>query len=168
MRIPLSEWPAVLERQLAEIKPAIEGALREGVPIVTALAKGKLGEYQPAVAGFGYAFPAWDDLAQSTLDDKERSGWPTPSPLLRQGQLRESIHAEATGFSLVVGSNDPIAKYQEYGTSKMSPRPFIGPALIEAVPLIGRLLARAVERIFGSPTNAAGPMIMDDLPMAAE
>ena len=158
-RISLSEWPAILERQIASIKPATQTALREGVPIVVALARGKLGDYQPAVAGFGYAVPAWEELAQSTLDDKERQGLPTPSPLLRQGQLRASIEAEATGFTLAVGTNDPIAKWQEHGTSKMPARPFIGPALIEAVPLIGKLIARAMMRIFGSPSNAAGPMI---------
>jgi phage gpG-like protein len=148
-RISLADWAAVLERQIAAIKPTVEGALAESVPIVEALAKAKLGEYQPAVAGFGYSFPAWSDLAESTLADKERQGDPTPSPLLRQDQLRESIHAEAEGWILRVGTNDPIAKFQEYGTSRMPPRPFIGPALIEVVPLVGKMLAAAMMRIFG-------------------
>lgn len=158
-RIALSDWPAVLERQIAEIKPAVEGALKEGAPLIAGIARKKLGEYQPAVAGFGYSFPAWEDLAQSTLDDKERNGWPSPSPLLREGQLRESIEAAAVGYTLAVGTNDPVAKWQEYGTSKMPPRPFIGPALIEGIPIVGKLIARAMVRIFGASSNAGAPMI---------
>lgn len=146
-RIPLNEWPAVLERQIAELKPAVEVALREGAPLIESIAREELGSYQPAVAGFGYGFPAWEDLAQSTIDDKERNGWPTPSPLLRVGELRESIHAEATGLSLIVGSNDPIVKFQEFGTSRIPPRPFIGPALIEGIPLVGALIAKAMKRL---------------------
>jgi len=76
-------------------------------------AKNYLGEYQPATG----KFPAWAPLADSTLEDKRRKGFPSPSPLLRTGELRDSIHYSVESHSVTVGSDDPVAVYQELGKS---------------------------------------------------
>ncbi len=93
-------------------------------------AKGFIGEYQEG----------WAPLAESTLQ-----GWgpfpgkialgyaPPDNPLLRTGAMRASIKhaAEAVSDGAVgaIGSNDPIAGYQEFGTRTIPPRPFIGLAM---------------------------------------
>ena len=47
-----------------------------------------------------------------------------------------------------VGTNDPVAKYHEYGTSRMPPRSFLGASLMAQeraiVEMTGRLFAAAL------------------------
>jgi phage gpG-like protein len=50
------------------------------------------------------------------------------TPWLRTGELRASIIHEATDDSVVIGSTDPVAIYQEMGTRAIPPRPFLAPA----------------------------------------
>lgn len=47
------------------------------------------------------------------------------------GQLRSSISSQASGFNCVVGTNVEYGIYQEFGTYKMPPHPFLIPALEE-------------------------------------
>ena len=55
------------------------------------------------------------------------------APWLRTGKLRASITCEATDTAAVIGSSDPVAVYQELGTSAIPPRPFLaGVAAAEA------------------------------------
>ena len=87
-------------------------------------AKDELGAYQKAVG----PFPEWEDLAQSTQEERERLGYPADEPLLRTGDLRDSISHEVHNLDATIGSTSEIAEYHEFGTSRMPPRPFIGPA----------------------------------------
>lgn len=89
-------------------------------------AKGEIGTYQPAVG----PFPAWAELADSTKADRLAKGFTENDPLLRDGALRESISHEVHALEAVVGSDSDIAVYQEFGTVKIPPRPFLGPAAI--------------------------------------
>jgi hypothetical protein len=89
----------------------------------------------PAAAELiGHELPQWPPLAASTIAEKERLGYTgqisATDPLLREGTLRDSIAAEVEGLELVVGSPDPIAAYQEMGTARIRPRPFLGPAML--------------------------------------
>lgn len=85
-------------------------------------AKAYIGEYQDG----------WPALAESTLEEKTRLGYAPPdNPLLRTGEMRESIEHFASesfgGAEGAIGSNDPVANWQEHGTSRgIPPRPFIG------------------------------------------
>lgn len=88
---------------------------------VEVLAKSKLGEYQPG----------WVGLADSTLADKVLGGWPIPSPLLRTGEMRETIHHTVYEKAAVIGSDSQIAVWQEMGTSKMPARSFLGSSMID-------------------------------------
>lgn len=117
-------------------------------------AKAKIGQYQSAVVGgHGFeGFPAWAPLAQSTMEDRVRQHYTPNDPLLRTGHLRESI-AHRMGETnrartVVIGSPDPIAEYQEYGTRSIPPRPFIGPAMAEAEPESIEKIAAAVRAAF--------------------
>jgi len=93
----------------------------EAGEIVAERAKSKLGTYQ---AG-------WPPLAASTLAEKERLGYPIPSPLKRTRQMHDSIGSKPEGKTVRIGAAAP-AQYHEHGTSIMPPRPFMGPAMRES------------------------------------
>ena len=99
-------------------------------------AKDKIGEYQPQAGPFG----AWAQLASSTMDDRERKGFPEDEPLLRTGELRDSIEHNIGFQEAHIGSNSPIAEYQELGTDKIPPRSFLGGAAFEEAPKIVEML----------------------------
>lgn len=111
-------------------------ALGKAAKIVQADAKYRIGQYQNDTG----PFPAWDPLTPGTIQDKQRQGFGVPDPLLRTGQMRDSIDIEVGEDGFAVGSRDPIARYQELGTEgpnpapdgyHVPPRPFLGPALYE-------------------------------------
>lgn len=71
----------------------------------------------------------WPQLAPATQEDRTRKGFSANEPLLRTGELRDSItHEVVSHDTAYVGSTSLIAKYQELGTSKIPPRPFLGGA----------------------------------------
>jgi HK97 gp10 family phage protein len=124
--------------------------LHEGLKITCKLivhdAKKKIGHYQKEVG----PFQDWAELTESTKDDRYRKGYPENEPLLRQGDLRDSIQSEVKALEGVVGSKSPIAAYQEYGTSRIPPRPFIGPAAFQNKKKIRKIIgAAAFEGITG-------------------
>ena len=67
----------------------------------------------------------WPDLAESTIADKQRHGFPTPKPLLRTGEMRDSIEHTVHGNEGCVGSNNDKAVWQELGTGRIPPRSFL-------------------------------------------
>lgn len=129
---------------LAEIEIAALVAMNRGLERVSQAiektAKSEIGHYQPAVG----PFPGWSLLAASTEADKAAKGYPENEPLLRKGDLRDSIKHEVSGLEAVIGSKSDIAAYQEFGTNKIPPRPFIGPAAFRNKAKIKRILGHAV------------------------
>ncbi len=109
----------------------IEMAVRFNMVVkdIEKTAKEELGVYQPAVG----PFEAWDSLAQSTMDQRVSAGYSADEPLLRSGELRDSIESEVVGLAAIVGTKSEIGFWQEMGTPKMPPRPFIGPAYVRKV-----------------------------------
>ncbi|MEJ7685622.1 MAG: hypothetical protein WKG52_00730 [Variovorax sp.] len=112
----------------------------EGVKAIQADAKSRFGTYQDGEGGF----PAWANLAPSTVDDRLRKGFTPDDPLLRTGGLRESVVAVAVGNEGVVASPDPVMLYQEQGTSKIPPRPVLGPAGFNSKKTVAPLAARTL------------------------
>ena len=49
-------------------------------------------------------------------------------PALRGGALRASIGAAAEDGGAIIFSTSPVALFQELGSARMAPRPFLGPA----------------------------------------
>lgn len=89
-------------------------AMERACVILEESAKGAIGTYE-----FG-----WPPLSESAI---AKHG---DTPLLDTGALKESItHEVESGKLGYVGTNSDYAKYQEFGTSKIPPRPFLGGAI---------------------------------------
>lgn len=123
---------------LAEMRRGLERC----AVMVEQTAKREIGTYQDAVGPFS----AWPSLAESTQDERARLGYTQDDPLLRTGDMRDTIEHETEQFRAVIGSKDDIAAYQEFGTDRIPPRPFMGPAVIHNQKRILQVLGLAVAR----------------------
>lgn len=89
-------------------------------------AQKKLGVYQEAEGPFA----AWSPLAEATMDEREALGYPRDQPLLRTGELRDSVVKETDGNTTVVGvpvgKLGTVAVAQEFGTDRIPARSFLG------------------------------------------
>lgn len=104
----------------------------------------QIGHYQAQVG----AYPEWAPLADSTEDQKAAMGAPADAPLERFGDLKDSFHFTVTNpTELIVGSTDPVMTYHEFGTSKMPPRPVVGPALLKNIDEVKNILGCAVLNV---------------------
>lgn len=137
----LSELKTALAACRQRALSGAETALGEAALIVQEDARNRIGEYQQATGPFA----AWEPLADSTEKEKARQGYPSNAPLLAEGGLRDSIVVEHKGKEAVVGSNDPAAAYQEFGTDNIPPRPFLGPAAFDNQEKIHKLIGDAVK-----------------------
>jgi len=54
-------------------------------------------------------------------------GGPHSHPWQRTGALHNSIGVAESATEAVIGSNDPVALYQEHGSPTLPPRPSFGP-----------------------------------------
>jgi len=124
-------------------------ALAEVGKIVVEDAASQIGEYQGAVGNY----PQWEPLAESTEDEKARLGAPPDSPLYRFGDLQKSFgYTVVADNEVIVGSTEETMIYHEFGTSKMPPRPVLGPAVLKNVEKIGKLLGmRTFEALLMGP-----------------
>lgn len=143
---------------LASLELAVKREQRRGLEKALLLiendAKAQIGHYQPEVGDF----PEWAPLAESTEAEKERLGAPLGAPLLRHGGLYASFgHEVLAPDDGVVGSTDPTLLYHEFGTSKMRPRPVLGPAVVRNRERIQQILGQAlVHGILGGEMHAGG------------
>src|SRR5580704_13717634 len=58
-----------------------------------------------AKAAIGKEHEMWPALAESTVKDKAAHGYKTPAPLLRTGEMRDSIQYTVSGNEGAVGSD---------------------------------------------------------------
>ena len=133
----LSSFPGLAARLAmaeADVKMATEAGLEKTCQLIEDRAK-------EAIGNDDYIF-GWPRLAQSTID---RKGF--ERPLYETGKLKDSIGHLVEGNVGYVGTNDPVAPYQEFGTSKIPPRPFLGGALAAT--------EGEIPKIFGSLVGAA-------------
>lgn len=120
-------------------------AMEQAALVVEKRAKAILGEYQAQ----GGPFAAWAELADSTKADRVRHGFPENEPLLRTGHMRDSIDHKVIGNrDAVVGSDDPIAEYQELGTSRIPPRSFLGAAAVQKGPEVAQIIGLGTVQAF--------------------
>lgn len=125
---------------------ALRTGLKRSAEIVEKQAKSEIGNYQHAVG----SFDAWQELADSTKEDRLKKGFTENDPLLRDGALRNSIKHEVHGLDAVIGSESEIALYQEIGTNTIPPRSFLGTALENKQSQIVRLIGEhAVGALVG-------------------
>ena len=126
--VSLTGMASILVRAAAAMPMASHHAIEKAADLILEKIRSEPGEYQTGAGPFA----SWAPLAQSTLDDKAQKGWPSPSPELRSGDLRDSYEKTiVSNHEAAVGSNSDIAVYQELGTSKMPPRSIIGIAAVK-------------------------------------
>lgn len=127
-----------------EVARAQEPALRKGANIIAEEARAEIGTYQDQAG----SSPAWAELAEATKRQRAAQGWTENDPLLRSGELRESIEVSVEGNEAAIGSNSPIAAFLEFGTSRIPPRSFLGGAAFRkgeaAAQAIGKTMAHAL------------------------
>ena len=128
IRMSLGDFAALVERTAMRAPRAERLALRIAGARLAAASRGYIGEYQMGIGGF----PDWAPLAARTREEKIRKGYSPPdNPLLRTGQLRASIRFTVQGRSAIIGTDDPVGRYQEFGTARIPPRPFVGLAVAQ-------------------------------------
>lgn len=125
----LEQFARELSSASASISTGLEANFRVIVKEIEETAKEEIGVYQPAYG----AFDAWVPLAELTKADRVRQGYSEDEPLLRSGELRESIQSEVVGLAAIVGTKSEIGLWQEVGTKHIPPRPFIGPAYVRKI-----------------------------------
>ena len=115
-------------------------AAKAGAQHIANAAKDRIGEYQDATG----PYPAWVNLAPATVLDRIAKGFSPDDPLLRSGELRDSIKVVAEGNVAGAVSDDMVALYQEMGTATIPPRPFLGPAGYNSKKGIERVMVDAL------------------------
>ena len=128
-----------LQRAAERLPETYAASMEAGAKAVQQDAKARIGHYQDG----------WPALAASTVAEKRRLGYAdaeNDNPLLRTGEMRDSIQAEASARGFVVGSADPVMGYQELGTATIPPRPVLAPALHDTAPAIAKDLGLAIQK----------------------
>lgn len=135
--------PGAFAQYLMAVAARLPAAQHEGLEraaqCVETEAKSLIGAYQQAAG----PFEAWRELSDATRAERVRLGYPADEPLLRTGDLRDSISHVVRGNEASIGSNNPIAVYQEIGTSRIPQRSFLGISLIHRSRDVVRLLHEA-------------------------
>lgn len=139
----------------AAVKVAEHRGLTVGAEMVQREAKSIIGQEEVSQAG---PFQAWAPLAPSTVEEKTALGYTgrisATDPLYRTGELRASITHKVEGHTAVVGSDDPVAEYQEFGTARIPPRSFLGrAAFVESAAIVNQLGTRVAWAIRGLRRN---------------
>lgn len=122
------------------LRQSMEASLEKIAQKIEDTAKAEIGTYQDAIG----PFPEWAELAESTIEDRVRHGYNPDDPLLRSGEFRDSFTHETEGGEAIIGSKDRRAPWFEFGTTKMEPRPSLGPAVEHNKMQIKRILGEAV------------------------
>lgn len=103
-------------------------------------------ETAKGMIGFYHQDPHWPALSPEYEAEKVRAGFEPDAPLLRTGEMRESIRyvVAVDGHSAVVGSDDQKMVWHEIGTSRMPPRPVMGPAGIHSAPRVALTASKMI------------------------
>jgi hypothetical protein len=122
---------------LAQLAKHLEGAIVQCHPKLE-VGLAKVGELTETMAVEYIGHELWKPLAASTVAEKTRLGYvghvSATDPLLRTGSMRGSIRVLVEGLTEVVGSGEKVALWQEMGTHKIPPRPFLAKAAINSLP----------------------------------
>ena|SRR5260221_3942661 len=138
------EFEAALAASIKTVKPRLEIGLDKVGELASTMAVHYLGTYQEG----------WAPLKPETIARKATGD----SPLLETGHMRESISHYVNPFSafameVVVGSTDKTAIFQEQGTSRIPPRPFLSLGLMHALPFAEETFGEiAIKIISGKMT----------------
>jgi hypothetical protein len=130
----LDDLARMLEASVRSVRQRLEGDLAK----IGGLTKAMAAEF------IGHELPEWQALAPSTIAEKEALGYTgqvsATDPLLRTGEMRDSIKVEVEGLEMAVGSHDKVAADQEIGTSRIPPRPFLALAAMRSIDYAAEVL----------------------------
>lgn len=138
-----------LERALTAAAERMEATLQAvavaSAELVQSEAKSEFGTYQRENMG---QFTPWAELSDYTKADRRQAGFPENEPLLRSGELRDSIEHSIGPLSFEVGSESPVMLWQELGITKtnLPPRPVLSTALFRMTEPIRERVGWAVKR----------------------
>jgi len=145
-----SEFGLFLSAAMVEQVVDIHEGLEKAAKYIEEVAKGEFGEYQQSAG----EFEAWQPLADSTMDDRLRKGFTPDDPLLRTGDVRDSIEHQVEGLQAEIGSNSEKLMWLELGTEKMPPRSTLGIAAVRSEPKILSILgAYTAKALLGNYTE---------------
>ncbi len=133
--ISTEQFEQQLLAAIKTVRPRLAVGLEKVGAMASTLAASYLGHYQPG----------WSPLKPETIERKATGD----SPLLETGEMRDSITHEVlpAELAVIVGSTDKIAVYQELGTSRIPPRPFIEPAMKHALPFAEETFGKIAVQI---------------------
>jgi hypothetical protein len=127
-------------------------ALDHAAAVVQTEAKAIIGHYQAAAGPFA----PWAELADATKEQRVRLGFSENEPLLRTGEMRDSIlRTVIDGSHAAVGSDNDKMVWQELGTPTIPPRSALGIAAIHKIPQVAHILGQGVtealvgRKVFG-------------------
>lgn len=157
--VTLTQFIARVAAADLAMKAAEGRALKRAAQIVEAEAKREIGHYQAAIGPLA----AWAELADATKADRVRQGFSENDPLLRTGELRDSISHAVGDREAVVGSNSDVAAWQELGTERIPPRSFLGGAALRKLDEVGKALAGApIAALTGADVHEGRMQITPD------
>jgi hypothetical protein len=131
----LTGFAGLLTTMSVSMHVAHHVALEHAALIVETEAKRVLGTYDYD----------WPQLAESTQDERGYLGFPDNEPLLRTGELRDSIEHTVETKAAHVGSNNDKAVWQELGTTTIPARSFLAGAAAHKFNEVGHEIGRVVH-----------------------
>lgn len=142
---------------MTAVQAAVAGQTERGLERAAKLlandVRQQIGRYQPPVG----PHPGWAPLSPAYEAKKVAAGFKANAPLLRTGEMRDSVGYRVNGNEAVVGAKDEKAVFHEFGTSEMPPRPMFGPAVFRNRRAIEQILGDAVlDGILGGEQADAG------------
>ncbi|GAA7757459.1 hypothetical protein RN01_22570 [Cupriavidus sp. SHE] len=133
-------FAAHLER-LAAAGPAVTHHIADkAAEEIQKTAQGMIGDYQEAVG----PYPKWEELADSTKEERARLGFSENDPGYRSGAMQASIERTVHGSEAAIGSNDQHLVWFDLGTPNQPPRPVLGPAAIHSEGRVKKIIGATV------------------------
>lgn len=131
------QFEQALLASLKTVRPRLEIGLDKVGELAATMAASYPGHYQPG----------WAPLKPETIARK-RNG---DTPLLETGEMRDSITHELlpAELTVVVGSPDKTALFQELGTSRIPPRPFLELGMRNSLPYAADVFGEIAVSILG-------------------
>jgi phage gpG-like protein len=118
--------------------------------------------------GFYHDDPHWPELSPEYEAAKVKAGYEADAPLLRTGEMRDSITHSISldGNSATIGTDDQKMVWHELGTDRMPPRPVMSPAGAHSAPRIVHMATKAaVAWVAGHPERK--PVVPKKTPVGA-
>ena len=144
--LTVGEFAVALRGVSSAVRKAEQHGLEEGAKLIKQEAKDLIGT----------EYAAWLALTDSTVARKAARGQTgrvsATDPLLATGELRATIGHQVDGNTAVIGTPDQVGVYQEFGTERIPPRPFLAPAAFRKGEAAAKGIGEAVQRALAGVT----------------